>query len=75
MYNKNNIDIVYLWVDGKDPKHREQREAWQKKLEIPTSESNNDHKQIDYEKLRYSLRSIIENTPWIRKRYKNKRGK
>lgn len=66
-YDKNKIDLVYLWVDGNDPEHRKSREYWQKQLGVPESESNNEHKYVDHEELRYSLRSAMKNAPWIRK--------
>ncbi len=66
-YDKNKIDLVYLWVDGNDPEHQKSREYWQKQLGVPESESNNEHKYADHEELRYSLRSAMINAPWIRK--------
>ena len=66
-YDENKIDLVYMWVNGNDIEHKKSREFWQKKLNIPESESNNVHKYIDHEELKYSLRSAMKNAPWIRK--------
>lgn len=61
------IDLVYLWVDGSDP-------IWLKKknefLGIETeinSEQNCKGRYADNNELKYSLRSVSKNIPWIRK--------
>ncbi len=60
------VDIVYLWVDGKDPNwnacknHYEEREY----MYIPSAqEACQDNRFWDHEKLRYSLRSLIKFAP------------
>lgn len=60
------IDLVYLWVNGNDPKWQEEKEAWQTKLGI-CSQSTNNCRFIDNQELRYSLRSVMMNAPWINK--------
>ena len=62
---KIKIDLVYLWVDGNDKEFIKSKKYWEEKLNIPVCESNNDHKYVDHEELRYSLRSVMKNAPWI----------
>jgi len=59
------IDLVYLWVDGSDPK-------WQKKKQAFTttrndnSETNAAGRYVNSNELKYSLRSVEKHAPWIR---------
>lgn len=63
-----NIDLVYLWVDGNDP-------VWMKKKQ----ETLNSHKTqfsvnlagryISNDEIKYSLRSVEKHLPWIRNIY------
>lgn len=66
MNNLNaEIDIVYMWVDGNDPK-------WRKKKQLFTntpsdnSEMNNIGRYANSDELKYSLRSVEKHAPWIR---------
>lgn len=60
-----DIDLVYLWVDGNDPKWVKKRNAW---IGKPTSELENcKGRYADNDELKYSLRSIEKYAPWIRK--------
>lgn len=60
------IDLVYLWVDGNDP-------AWQLQKQKALVESGREFapqavakgRFVDNEELKYSLRSVAENAPWI----------
>ncbi|MBR6722254.1 Stealth CR1 domain-containing protein [bacterium] len=60
------IDLVYLWVDGNDVEWQKEKQKWQEKLGL-----NQDNKVlnacrfIDNEELKYSLRSVAKNLPWI----------
>jgi len=78
------IDVVYTWVNGSDPIHRESLQKYkraQKKssgleLENDASEDDDDpaHSATadrfrDNEELRYSLRSLFKHAPWIRHVY------
>ncbi len=60
------IDLVYLWVDGSDPK-------WQAKYNtfIGNAEKNTavncKGRFADNDELKYSLRSVEKYAPWIRK--------
>lgn len=61
------IDLVYTWVDGTDP-------AWQQKRAQVTgetyhAESASAARFLSRDELRYSLRSIHANAPWIRNIY------
>ena len=48
---ENNIDLVYLWVDGNDP-------SWLKKRHIFRSKINTTGRYEDNHELKYSLRSV-----------------
>ena len=57
------IDLVYMWVDGNDPKWRERRSRYMEGAEVcpPQQEA----RWIDNEELRYSLRSVAMYAPWV----------
>ena len=59
------IDLVYLWVNGNDTKWQEEKEEWQTRLNIPSGGSANNCRFIDNQELKYSLRSVEMNAPWI----------
>lgn len=65
-YNHNDIDIVYLWVDGNDPAWRAKRNAFIGETEA-TSSVNCEGRYANNDELKYSLRSIERHAPWIRK--------
>ncbi|MFG2999731.1 stealth conserved region 3 domain-containing protein [Streptomyces sp. NPDC048340] len=59
------IDVVYTWVDGNDP-------AWQRRRREYGhggyhEESANPARYISRDELRYSLRSLEQNAPWVRR--------
>ena len=60
-----NIDIVYLWVDGQDEKWKASKEHWSRELNV-LNQSTHACRFRDNEELRYSLRSLYLNAPWIR---------
>ena len=62
------IDLVYTWVNGNDVKWQKEKEKWAKK-ENADYAVNNVCRFFDNEELRYSLRSIEKNAPWINKIY------
>ena len=62
--SERKIDLVYLWVDGNDKNWRKEKEKWAKACNI-VSDAANDCRFIDNEELRYSLRSVAQNAPWI----------
>ncbi len=60
-----DIDLVYLWVDGNDPKWRAKRDTYVGK---PSGkEANCKGRFSDNGELRYSLRSVEKYAPWIRR--------
>ncbi|MCR4881485.1 MAG: Stealth CR1 domain-containing protein [bacterium] len=63
------IDIVYLWVDGSDSEFIKEKKDWQEKLGIPHNDDNADARFVDNQELRYSLRSVEINAPWVNKIY------
>ena len=60
-----DIDLVYLWVDGNDPKWQAKRKAFIGKAS-ETSE-NCKGRFVNNDELKYSLRSAEKHAPWIRK--------
>ena len=62
------IDVVYTWVNHNDPK-------WKKELKKFSKHDNNETVQSDLDRfynrdeLRYSLRSLEVNAPWLRNIY------
>lgn len=64
------IDMVYLWVDGKDPAWREKKQFWQKQYGMEINEQAiTDGRFEDNEELKYSLRSLEKYASWINKIY------
>lgn len=64
----DNIDIVYLWVDGKDKKWQKARNFWYDKIKNKTVETANNLNASLYRdngELKYSLRSVAECIPWV----------
>ena len=64
-----DIDIVYLWVNGKDPVWRSKRDEFLKNTYDIREEAVNEARFIDNDELKYSLRSIEMYAPWIRHIY------
>jgi hypothetical protein len=63
---KTDIDLVYLWVDGSDPRWLAKRNAF---IGTPNGHSDisSNGRYDDNGELKYSLRSIGKYAPWIRK--------
>jgi hypothetical protein len=59
------IDAVYTWVDGNDPQYRSILQDYSRGSEDMNPERFRDPFQM----LRYSLRSLEQNAPWIRHIY------
>lgn len=58
-----DIDMVYLWVNGNDPKWKEKRDAF---IGRPTeADVNCVGRYADNDELKYSLRSVQKYAPWI----------
>ncbi|WP_294080880.1 Stealth CR1 domain-containing protein [Proteiniphilum sp. UBA5384] len=63
-----DIDLVYLWVDGNDPKWIEKKEQFTGRP-ADHSEENNKGRYINNDELKFSLRSAEQYLPWIRRIY------
>ncbi len=61
-----SIDLVYMWVDGSDPKWREKKNLFTGKISDNT-ETNNIGRYVNNDELKYSLRSAEKHVPWVRK--------
>lgn len=62
------IDMVYLWVDGSDPKWKREKDKWLVKFghKLPNSaQATTDARWRDNDELLYALRSLEQNAPWI----------
>lgn len=65
MNTNMDIDLVYLWVNGNDPKWRAKRDAY---IGKPTqSQTNCEGRYAENGELKYSLRSVEKYAPWIRR--------
>ena len=62
----DNIDLVYLWVDGNDPQWQTKRNAFVKTADGKTEETCKG-RYADNDELKYSLRSAEKHIPWIRR--------
>ncbi|MFF5505362.1 stealth family protein [Streptomyces roseolus] len=61
------VDAVYTWVDGDDPAWRERRARYGDTGYH--AEAANAARYISRDELRYSLRSLAQNAPWVRRIY------
>lgn len=64
----DKIDIVYLWVDGSDKKWLAQKEKWAAKIngeQITKTRVAAAERFRDNGELKYSLRSLAKNVPWV----------
>lgn len=61
-----DIDLVYLWVDGSDPQWLAKKNAFLGKDADLNIESISKARNANNDELKYSLRSIDRNAPWIR---------
>lgn len=64
MYSKDKIDMVYLWCDGNDPDFKKRKSQFLVK-DSNDEEVVGDKRFFDNEELKYSLRSLEKNVPWI----------
>lgn len=62
------VDIVYTWVDGDDPEWLERKEAAQRAAgaRVPPRVTAAE-RFCNRDELKYSLRSVAEFAPWVRK--------
>ena len=61
-----SIDLVYLWVDGNDPKWQAKRNSFFGR-KVENSSSNFNGRYANNDELKYSLRSVERYAPWFRK--------
>ncbi|GAA2224675.1 stealth family protein [Streptomyces amakusaensis] len=59
------VDVVYTWVDGQDPEWLRRRELAQGRPYH--EEAANTARFASRDELRYSLRSLRQNAPWVRR--------
>lgn len=57
------IDIVYTWVDGRDPRWRRSFDQHRSPSAI---DGHGDHRFRSVDELRFSLRSVAQHVPWCR---------
>lgn len=63
---ESDIDLVYMWVDGSDPKWQAKRNAFAGET-VKESSANCKGRYTNNDELKYSLRSVEMYAPWIRK--------
>ena len=64
----HKIDLVYLWVDGADTAWRKEKNKWLQITQGTTTIAKNAHSDERYRdngELKYSLRSVAQNAPWV----------
>lgn len=61
------VDLVYIWVHGQDPAHREKRNHWLRQYGLSPVAYNPDIRYVEADELRYSLRSAELFLPWVRR--------
>ena len=64
----DKIDVVYLWVDGSDKKWLSEKTKWEKQLgnaHLAKTRVTSAERFRDNGELKYSLRSLAENAPWV----------
>ena len=66
-----NIDLVYLWCDGNDPKFKHQRKKTYERYHHSKldTEGTSNFRFVQTDELKYSLRSVEKYAPWIRNIY------
>ena len=63
------IDLVYLWVDNKDELWLDKFKKYSEKTDSLDADATNVCRFYDNEELKFSLRSVEKNMPWINKIY------
>ena len=62
----HDIDVVFSWVDGTDPALLSSRAGWRARARLGDGDGADARtRQID--ELRYALRSVDQNAPWVRR--------
>lgn len=60
------VDLVYLWVNGQDKVWQQKKAFWQSKYGKLPDNAVNKARFRQFDELKYSLRSIEKNLPWLR---------
>ena len=60
------VDIVFTWVNGRDPVHQQKRISYLPEAERKDASSIGSARFEDHDELRYALRSIGTFAPWAR---------
>ena len=65
--NNEPIDVLYLWCDDADPEFKKSRLDRMKQLgyEVSDEENCGSMRFVSNDELKYSLRSVHQNIPWI----------
>lgn len=61
------IDLVYLWVDGSDPEWLARKNDFLGIDTLTNGEATTKGRYSDNGELKYSLRSVEKNIPWVRR--------
>ena len=61
------IDFVIPWVDGSDPEWKKERDYYASLEGIKSVIDDSETRYRDWDTLKYLLRSIEKNTPWVHK--------
>ncbi|HLR36689.1 MAG TPA: Stealth CR1 domain-containing protein [Chitinophagaceae bacterium] len=64
---QERIDLVYLWVDGEDPKWQEKKRQATGKAQFGHSEIDAKGRYVSNDELKFSLRSLEKHISWIGK--------
>lgn len=64
-----DIDLIYLWADGKDPVWLAKKNKFLGKEVNTNTDATTKARTADNEELRFSLRSVEKYAPWVRKIY------
>ncbi len=59
------VDLVYLWVDGNDPQWAKKKAKWQAQYKNLPDNGTNIARFRQIDELKFSLRSVEKNLPWI----------
>lgn len=60
------VDVVYTWVDTKDPAWNSSRKQWLRKTKGVIKEAKKKVRTCSFDELKYSLRSVDKYAPFVR---------
>ena len=63
------IYLVYTWVDNKDSKWLEKKSKFDKTILNLNKDANDICRYFNNDELKYSLRAVEKNAPWVNKIY------